>query len=52
MTFRHMLLAHLLLMVCLPIVMSLAAGQDAWAGYRGIEGMLVQAAEIGLEMRR
>lgn len=52
MTFPRLILAHLVLVVCLPIVMSLAAGLDVWAGYRGIAGMLVQAAEIGMELRR
>ncbi len=49
---RHIMTAYITLLIVLPVVLSLAAGQDPWAGYRNVAGMLVQAAEIWLEMRR
>lgn len=52
MSFRHIMTAYITLLIVLPVVLSLAAGQDPWAGYRGVAGMLAQAAEIRLEVRR
>lgn len=52
MTTRNGLTAYLVLLVVLPVVMSLAAGMDPMAGYRGLAGMMVAAGGIGLEIRR
>lgn len=45
-------ITYVCLMICLPIVIALAAGHDPMAGYAQLAGMLMRAAEIGLEMRR
>jgi len=52
MTFLRWVTLSTCLAICLPIVMSLSAGLDPFAGYRGIAGMLVAAAELGMEIRR
>lgn len=49
---RAHVLVYALTLACIPVVAALLTGQDPMVSYAHLAGMLMRAAEIGLEMRR